>query len=141
MVLPISQHQWREGWRKKQSVGTVVYNTAITNSYAWAQSGFANNDIARDLCRLVSALQFTMQHSVASLWWLTYLNLLADLLSRMVDESGNFTQQGRAEFEAENNKLAQPYRILSKDELVPAVLDLVEWVGFAQHAVSELSPI
>ena len=50
-------------------------------------------------------------------------------------------QQGRADFEAENSKLAQPYRILSKDEIVPAVFDLVEWVGSTKHAFSELSHI
>ena len=83
----------------------MLYNTDNADSCAWARSGFANNNIAQDLCRLVSALQFSMQHSVSSLWWPTDMNTLTDLLSRMLDEDGNVTAKGQADFETENSKL------------------------------------
>ena len=76
-----------------------------------------------------------------SLWWPTYINTMADLISRMLDANGNEIASVRDEFECENAKLEKPDRILQPEEIDPRVEELVSWMGGLNHAFSVLQGI
>ena len=86
----------------------VLFATDNQNACTWSNAGFANNEMAQDLCRLISSLSFTECHTVQSMWWPTYINKLADLISRMVDANGVEIPSVRQEWEVENARLETP---------------------------------
>ena len=66
---------------------------------------------------------------------------MADLISRMLDEHGKEIPSVREEFEKENSKLDQPYRLLQPDEIDPRIGEPVSWLGGLNHAFSVLQGI
>ena len=139
-VCPMGQLQWGHTWRS-QYFPLVLFATDNQNACAWLGSMFANNELAQDLCRLITSLCFTEEHTVRSLWWPTYISTMADLISRMLDENGNEIASVREEFEGENAKLEKPYRIPQPEEIDPRVGELVSWMGGLNHAFSVLQGI
>ena len=96
-------------WRSKYSPLVHIDNQ---NACAWLGSMFADNELAQDICSLITSLCFTEEHTLRSLWWSTYINTMVDLIIRMLDEQGNEISSVREECENENAKLEMPYRIL-----------------------------
>ena len=139
-VCPMGQFQWGHTLRSKH-FPLVLFATDNQNACAWLGSMFANNKLAQDICRLITANCFTDEHTVRSLWWPTYVNTLADLVSRMLDSDGVPIPKVREEFEMENAKLEESYRILRADELHPRIGELVQWMGGLNHAFSVLQGI
>ena len=139
-VCPMAQMQWGHLWRDR-SFPLVLFNTDNHNSYSWLHTMFANNELAREVCRLIATLCFTEEHTIRSLWWPTYVNNLADLISRMLDENGNEIPSVREEFEVDNAQLEHPYRILTPDEWNPRISHFVDWLGGLEHAFSALENI
>ena len=74
-VCPMAQMQWGHQWRSKH-LSLVLFCTDNQNAKAWTDSMFANNDLAQEICRLISSLCFTEMHTIRSLWWPTYINVL-----------------------------------------------------------------
>lgn len=139
-VCPMAQMQWGHLWRDK-SFPLVLFNTDNHNSYSWLHTMLANNELAQEICRLIATLCFTEEHTIRSLWWPTYVNNLADLISRMLDEDGNEISSVREEFELDNAQLEHPYRIPTPDEWNPRIPRFVEWLGGLEHAFSALENI
>ena len=139
-VCPMAQMQWGHQWRSKH-LSLVLFCTDNQNAKAWTDSMFANNDLAQEICRLISSLCFTEMHTIRSLWWPTYINKLADLISRLLDENGREIPSVRQEFEEENAKLERPYRILADSEVDPRIASFVDWMGGLDHAFSVLQGI
>jgi hypothetical protein len=139
-VCPMGQFQWGHTWRSKY-FPLVLFATDNQNACAWLGSMFANNELAQDICRLITANCFTDEHTVRSLWWPTYVNTLADLVSRMLDSDGVSILKVREEFEMKNAKLVEPYRLLRADEIDPRIGELVQWMGGLNHAFSVLQGI
>ena len=127
-----------ESWRQQTQFGLVLFNTDNQNEWAWVGSIYANNELAQDLCRLISTLCVAMQHSVKALWWPTYVNTLADLISRLVDADGREIPSVREEWELENVKLDEPYRIVKGQEIDPRIHQLVDYMGGLNHAFSPM---
>ena len=82
----------------------MLFCTDNQNAKTWADSMFANNDLAQEICRLISSMCFAEMHTIRSLWWPTYINKLVDLIFRLLDENGNEIPSVRQELEEENAK-------------------------------------
>ena len=109
MVAAIALLQWGATW---QALGlqAAFYHTDSQNSFAWAKSGFASNDIAQELCRLIGALQACFTLHLLPVWWPSAQNLMADILSRMLDAQGNTIANMKRKLEELNGTLQRPDR-------------------------------
>ena len=67
MVEAIALLQWGSRWQA-DCLHAAWYHTDSQNSFAWARSGFASNDIAQELCRLIGALQAVYTLHMLPVW-------------------------------------------------------------------------
>ena len=137
MVAAFALLQWGAAWQE-QGYKAAFYHTDNQNSFAWAKSGFASNDIAQELCRLIGALQACFTLHLLPVWWPSALNLMADILSRMLDENGNVIMPMSEKFDKLNNSLKQPYKLVLPNA---DVKNLLRWIETVKHAFDELSEI
>ena len=139
-VCPIAQMQWGHKWRSS-NFSLVLFNTDNQNAWSWLKAMLANNELAQEICRRIATLSFTGEHTVRSLWWPTYVNTIADLISRLLDADGNEIPSVREEFEEENAKFVRPYRILDESEWDPRIQPFIDWMGGLKHAFSVMQNI
>ena len=137
MVAAFALLQWGAAWQE-QGYKAAFYHTDNQNSFAWAKSGFASNDIAQELCRLIGALQACFTLHLLPVWWPSALNLMADILSRMLDENGTVIMPMSEKFDKLNNSLKQPYKLVLPNA---DVKNLLRWIETVKHAFDELSEI
>ena len=129
--------QWGSRWQV-DGLHAAWYHTDSQNSFAWARSGFASNDIAQELCRLIGALQAVYTLHMLPVWWPSAINLMADLLSRMLDRDGNVISSVQGKFEELNSALEKPYQMVEPNA---DVWNLIQWIQHVRGAFDELSEI
>ena len=124
LVLVFALLQWGPQWKAK-GITLVKYYTDNQNSHAWTLSMFANNELAQDLCRLITVLSLKYDVQVRPFWLSTHINSFADLISRIYIDASHRCEKTYSEFVDKNNDLAEPYREVEPVERIQGLIDLI----------------
>ena len=87
---------------------------------------------------LIGALQAVYTLHILPVWWPSAINLMADLLSRMLDRAGNVITNVHDKYEALNCSLQEPYQLVEPNA---DVWNLIQWIQHVRGAFDELSEI